>query len=236
MGINDFSVLRGVLPGLSVVALSLILQACVSPAQRTGPPAPVYEQGQRVDGWNAEAAVAGDGVQTQGIAGPSVQVGQGPTTAQSGLPRPEAETQVPYPSNGQSSDSPRVDGQTQLAVYTPPAEAPSAAMPMNAAARSLAEQSDAKYQRGDLTGAVALLERAMRVEPAHPYLWNRLARVRLSQGKHLQAVELAQRANALTGADNKLKRDNWLLISQAKKALGDYPGAREAERRAQQLR
>ena len=66
-------------------------------------------------------------------------------------------------------------------------------------------------------------------------MWNRLARVRLSQSRYAEAGDLAAKSTALAGTDNALKRDNCELVAQAKRAGEDVSGARAAERQAAQL-
>jgi Tfp pilus assembly protein PilF len=80
-------------------------------------------------------------------------------------------------------------------------------------------------------GAAATLERALRIEPQEAYLWNRLARVRMEQGRYTQAGDLALRSNSLS-SEVALKQDNWSVIAAARRAAGDTAGAMEAEQKA----
>ncbi len=100
---------------------------------------------------------------------------------------------------------------------------------------SLLKQSNRQAQAGDRNRAVATLERALRIEPRSAHLWNRLAHLRLGQKNSLLAAEMAAKSTALAGSDASLKRDNWLLIAQARRATGDIQGAKLAERRAAAL-
>ena len=77
--------------------------------------------------------------------------------------------------------------------------------------------------------AAATLERALRIEPNNPMVWNRLAAVRLDQGRPKQAEALAMKSNALAAARPTLWPENWRIIAQARGALGDTQGAAEAE-------
>lgn len=81
---------------------------------------------------------------------------------------------------------------------------------------------------GRLAHAAAALERALRLEPRNPRLWQELARVRLKQGEYAQAESLAARSNSWAGGDRQLRAENWRLIAQAREARGDAAGAREA--------
>ena len=80
---------------------------------------------------------------------------------------------------------------------------------------------------GRLANAAATLERALRIEPRNPRLWQELARVRLKQGEYAQAESTAQRSNSWAGNDNALRAENWRLIAQSREARGDSAGARE---------
>jgi len=81
---------------------------------------------------------------------------------------------------------------------------------------------------GRLANAAATLERALRIEPRNPRLWQELARVRLKQGQYAQAESVAARSNSWAGSDNALRADNWRLIAEARTARGDAEGARVA--------
>ncbi|MGB5082688.1 MAG: tetratricopeptide repeat protein, partial [Burkholderiales bacterium] len=81
---------------------------------------------------------------------------------------------------------------------------------------------------GRPANAAASIERALRIEPRNPRLWQALARVRLQQGDSLQAENFAARSNAWAGGDNALRSENWRLIAQAREARGDAEGARAA--------
>jgi predicted Zn-dependent protease len=111
----------------------------------------------------------------------------------------------------------------------PPAEAPAAPPKAeNVAVAGLMQSAHADSEAGKLGSAAATLERALRLEPRNPRLWQELARVRLKQGEHGQAESLAQRSNAWAGGDNALRAENWRLIAQAREARGDSQGARTA--------
>src|SRR5712664_2606310 len=81
---------------------------------------------------------------------------------------------------------------------------------------------------GRLVNAAASLERALRIEPRNPRLWQELARVRLKQGDYAQAESTAARSNSWAGSDNALRAENWRLIAEAREARGDAEGARQA--------
>jgi Flp pilus assembly protein TadD len=69
---------------------------------------------------------------------------------------------------------------------------------------------------GDYYRAIALLERAIRIQPADPQLWLDLARVHLRQGAHPEAEQFARKALSLTRGNYTLEQDAWVLIDQAR--------------------
>lgn len=105
---------------------------------------------------------------------------------------------------------------------TPPA--PSA----NAAVVTLLDKAGEHSAAGRLSEAGVVLERALRIEPRNPFLWQELARVRLGQGQYRQAENLAAKSNSLTAGDAALCRENWRIIGQARTKRGDLQGARAA--------
>jgi Tfp pilus assembly protein PilF len=81
---------------------------------------------------------------------------------------------------------------------------------------------------GRLANAAASLERALRIEPRNPRLWQELARVRLKQSDYAQAESTAARSNSWAGSDNALRAENWRLIAHSREARGDAEGAKAA--------
>jgi len=89
---------------------------------------------------------------------------------------------------------------------------------------------------GRLANAAASLERALRIEPRNPRLWQELSRVRLLQRDYVQAESCAARSNSWAGSDDALRADNWRLIAQAREARGDSDGVRAAREAAEKLK
>ncbi len=113
----------------------------------------------------------------------------------------------------------------------PPVQSPEpapAARAENVAIAGLMETARADAAAGRLANAAATLERALRIEPRNPRLWQELARVRLKQGQYAQAESVAARSNSWAGSDNALRAENWRLIAEARTARGDAEGARAA--------
>lgn len=98
---------------------------------------------------------------------------------------------------------------------------------------ALLDQARAQSSAGQAEAAGASLERALRIEPRNPVLWQELARVRLAQGQYRQAENLAAKSNALAGDNKRLRADNWRIIGQARSELGNAAGAQAAFDRAE---
>jgi len=107
-----------------------------------------------------------------------------------------------------------------------------AAVSENPAVLTLVEQARAETVENKLQSAVATIERAQRIEPRNPWLWQELARLHLALGEHDQAESLAARSNTWAGSDRVLLVANWRLIAAARTARGDAAGAQAAEARA----
>src|SRR5213593_4506867 len=121
-----------------------------------------------------------------------------------------------------------------------PAPAPAplpepAARTENLAIAGLLDGARADAAAGRLANAAASLERALRIEPRNPRLWQELARVRLKQGDYAQAESVASRSNSFAANDNALRAENWRLIAQARDARADTEGARDALETASRL-
>jgi Tfp pilus assembly protein PilF len=116
--------------------------------------------------------------------------------------------------------------QPEPAPEAPPATAPS--HKENVAVAGLMESARSASSSGDLAGAAASLERALRIEPRNPRLWQELARVRLKQGQFAQAESVAARSNSWAADDKALRAENWRLIAESRRARGDTEGAKAA--------
>ena len=97
----------------------------------------------------------------------------------------------------------------------PPAPAPEARKESVAVA-SLMDSARNDVRGGRLANAAATLERALRIEPANPRLWQELARVRLQQGQFAQAESTAMRSNSYAGSDAALRAENDRIIESAR--------------------
>jgi len=125
-------------------------------------------------------------------------------------------------------------GQPEPAPQTEPPPPPVARSEHTAVA-GLMETARADAAAGKLSTAAASIERALRIEPRNPRLWQELARIRLQQGQFVQVESVAARSNSFAGADNALRAENWRLIAQSREARGDADGARTARESAEKF-
>ncbi|NLO79145.1 MAG: tetratricopeptide repeat protein [Xanthomonadaceae bacterium] len=132
----------------------------------------------------------------------------------------------------QPPPAPRVaDATAQPPPVAMPASSPTRAArpaPLPAAARNLASQAERASRQGDHEVAAAYLERALRMAPNHPVLWQNLAVVRYRQHEYAKVEGLALKSNSLAGADNALRAENWRLIAEVRRLRGDRQGAERA--------
>ena len=178
----------------------LLAMAGCSPAVRQGPPAPIIGPG----GSTAPPASSGNVTVTPLQAPEITTVEQTPAPTS---PRPEAA--APREPAAPAASQPAGEDREQVALAAP--------RTMSKAVKTLLQQAELQRSAGDLTGAAATLERALRIEPDSAYVWNRLAHVRAEQGQAGLAGELAAKSNAFAGGDESLKRDNDRLIARSRK-------------------
>lgn len=100
---------------------------------------------------------------------------------------------------------------------------------------ALLDDADRRLSAGETDAAAASLERALRIEPANPLLWHRLATVRLRQERYEQTEAMAVKSNGLARGDTALMARNWRLIADARTRRGDAAGAQQARERALEL-
>ena len=78
--------------------------------------------------------------------------------------------------------------------------------------KSLISQSDKQYLNNDFAGALATLERAVRINPRYAEVWSRMAQVYLKQGKLEQARQHAKRSNSVIKNNDSLRKFNNKII------------------------
>lgn len=99
----------------------------------------------------------------------------------------------------------------------PPGSRPST----DSATLALLQQSERAAESGSLDEALSYVERAVRIEPRRADLWTRLAALELSAGNPTTAIQYAQKALSLAAERPDWQRDAWLVIADAKEALGE---------------
>lgn len=114
--------------------------------------------------------------------------------------------------------------QRQLVLAAPAAKTP--------AVDDILRDVRRRWAAGQHEQAAAGLERALRIEPANPYLWQHLAAVRLDQDKNALAEQFAAKSNSVAGENAPLRLRNWRIIAEARRRAGDAEGSRAAEARA----
>ena len=200
----------------ALLGLALTVSGCSTPI-RQGPPAPVIGPG----GAGATPPKAAPGnVAVTPLEPPKVQAVQQEGTQPLGFQRVPPET-VAAGGPPSASGSSAAAGATAAAANAPRGGAETVALATPAgtskAVKTLLQQADLQRSSGDLTGAAATLERALRIEPENAYVWNRLAHVRFKQGQAGLAGELAAKSNAFAGNDDAIRRDNDSLIARSRK-------------------
>jgi len=79
------------------------------------------------------------------------------------------------------------------------------------------------------------LERARRIEPRNPFIWQALAGAKLKLNQPDQAEEFANRSNDLSRGNPWVQNGNWRLIATARQQRGDSGGAVQAQNRADSI-
>jgi len=237
---------------LPILMLVSGLAACAS-YERAGPPAPVVTAGRQpavqtpakpVETPPPEEKVEVYAYRPPASAPDAPVPSEAPSEAApaegAGHPSGEPVSEIATPASVEATPQDTSEPPEEKASTTPAPEVVVAHVPpppstptLSPAADSLIKKAEQERQARDYVGAAATLERALGIQPQEPYIWNRLARVRMEQGLYAQAGTLALRSNALAGDQSALKQDNWRMIAAARRAVGDTAGAAEAERKAQ---
>lgn len=139
-------------------------------------------------------------------------------------PREGAEVAIYQPRPEQSPESLTRQYPTTVAEVSGPAVV------------SLVEQANGAARQGRYETAIAVLERALRIEPRNAFVWTRLAELRLEAGEAQQAATTADRANSLARGNPHLEMRNWRTIAGARGAQGDNDGAQAARQKAEHAR
>lgn len=145
-------------------------------------------------------------------------------------PRPEPPPQppvtpAPVPALPPAQPLPRPQPPPAVIRPGPPPSAPplsvappaaASGVPQASATGSLVALADRQAAAGDYAAAAAQLERALRIRPQDPLLWQKLAWLRLQNGDFEQAATLAARSDALAGNNAELRAQNRRIIELAR--------------------
>jgi len=144
----------------------------------------------------------------------------------------------PFPADNELSLPPAsTPGSANSPSATSPAPAPAAppAPPprenhLSAATGSLVTQARSLIAHGDLDGASATLDRALRIEPNNPLLWIERGRLRLAESDAHQAESCGRKALVLASGDRNTQAQAGRLLADALRAQRRNQEAAEIER------
>ncbi len=100
---------------------------------------------------------------------------------------------------------------------------------------SLVKTARAALNSGRFDQAGSSLERALRIEPRNPWVWQALASLHVLTQQGEQAESEANKAISLAKRNPYLEVESWRLIAEARKQRGNIAGAAEAESRQEDL-
>jgi tetratricopeptide (TPR) repeat protein len=100
---------------------------------------------------------------------------------------------------------------------------------LSPATQSLVTQARTLIAHGDLDGASATLDRALRIEPNNPLVWVELGRLWLAESDAHQAESCARKALAFASGDQSAKKQAGRLLTDALRAQQRNQEAREVE-------
>ena len=151
----------------------------------------------------------------------------------SGCPAPAPRPPLPdtdYPTSPSGAPPFSPQSPTSSSPNAPPAHAspPLRENHLSPATRSLVTQARALAAHGDLDGASATLDRALRIEPNNPLLWIERGRLRLTENDAHQAESCGRKALVLASGDHSAQ-------SQAGRLLADALRAQNRNQEAQQV-
>ena len=169
---------------------------------------------------------------------PSVRpevIGSGASSQQAPVPAEQGPIAIPMRVDEVSTPQPLVLPEPAYNESTDTTAAETLDAPPSAtspAINTLLAQARTQWQTGEQQQAVATIERALRIDPYSPYLWQHLAALRLAQKRPDLAVQFAAKSNSYAGGQRDILLRNWRIIAEARRLTGDDAGAREADARA----
>lgn len=156
-------------------------------------------------------------------------------------PRPDDDGRfiqiMPLPSDTQKDGKP-VPRPASLPSYRaqPETRARSAESYSGPAVLALLKQARSALSGGRNDQASAALERALRIEPKNPFVWQALAAVHLNGKRAEQAAATAEKSISLAPGNAYVAAESWRLIAQARALQGDSGGAETAQQKADELK
>jgi predicted Zn-dependent protease len=151
---------------------------------------------------------------------------QGQSQRSSSPPPPSTDIQVPMnlPPSPQTGERP------------PAANLPKTIQDsgVSSAALYLYKEAQSARAAGRADHALALLQRALHVDPRNPFIWQALADTQLNLQQPDQAESAAQKSSSLARGNPYVDAGNWRIIAAARQAQGDASGALRAQAQADQ--
>lgn len=106
---------------------------------------------------------------------------------------------------------------------------------LSPAALSLVREADGLLRQGDISGAIAQLERAQRIAPRSAEIYFKLSEAYVASDQLGSAEQFTLKGLSLAGNNTRLQRAGWLLLADIRRARGNVAGASQAEARAAAL-
>ncbi len=87
-------------------------------------------------------------------------------------------------------------------------------------AENLLHEADEELQHRRYDKAEILAERALRMEPQNPIIWQLMGRIKHAMNNHSQAVQFYKKSNSMAGKNSELREQNMLYIEEAYRKMG----------------
>lgn len=100
------------------------------------------------------------------------------------------------------------------------------------AVRGLINKAQKQSASGKHQAACVTLERAIRVDSSNPLVWRNMAIVKYRMRDYAAAESMSLRSLSFVHNRGSLYRNNWKLIADARRAMGDKAGAKKAIEKA----
>ena len=149
----------------------------------------------------------------------------------------QSESSEPQREPRQDSErgQPQQDTQPQAEPSQPAPSHRTQGQAISPAAASLVQQADEAFQAGKINAGMSLLQRAQRISPDASVIYYKMAEGHVLAGNLARAEQFAMKGVSVAGANDRLQRSGWQLLSDIRRAQGDMAGAQDAENRASML-